>query len=219
MTEQLLAPTFLFRFSLACLRRDVIWNGKQGIELDDACRLPNFGAQLEGKPNFADLRAAWNEAGLYFTLRVSGKRQTPWCRHDRVEDSDGLQLWIDTRDTHNIHRASRFCHRFVFLPAGRGRDSDQPVAGQLLINRARDNPKPAPSSSLMVRGEKRIDGYVLMGHIASAALTGYDPGEHPRLGFSYAVIDRERGWQTFSTGPEFPFQEDPSLWDTLELVR
>jgi hypothetical protein len=26
------------------------------------------------------------------------------------------------------------------------------------------------------------------------------------------------GWQTFSVGNEFPFQEDPSVWGTLELV-
>jgi hypothetical protein len=33
------------------------------------------------------------------------------------------------------------------------------------------------------------------------------------------VIDRELGWQTFNVGPEFPFQDDPSLWGTLELVK
>jgi hypothetical protein len=43
--------------------------------------------------------------------------------------------------------------------------------------------------------------------------------EHPRLGFCYAVMDRELGWQTFTVGPEFPFAEDPSLWGTLELEK
>jgi hypothetical protein len=38
------------------------------------------------------------------------------------------------------------------------------------------------------------------------------------LGFSYAVMDRELGWQTFTVASEFPFDEDPSLWGTLELV-
>jgi len=32
------------------------------------------------------------------------------------------------------------------------------------------------------------------------------------------VIDRELGWQTCTMGPEFPFDEDPSLWGSLELV-
>jgi hypothetical protein len=49
--------------------------------------------------------------------------------------------------------------------------------------------------------------------------TGFDTEEHSRLGFSYAIVDRELGWQTFSVGPEFPIQEDPSLWGTLELTR
>ena len=49
-------------------------------------------------------------------------------------------------------------------------------------------------------------------------MTGFDPEDHPRLGFSYAVTDREMGWQTFSVGPELPFISDPSLWGTLELL-
>jgi hypothetical protein len=50
-------------------------------------------------------------------------------------------------------------------------------------------------------------------------LTGFDPVENPRIGFTYAVIDRELGDQTFNCAAEFPYQEDPSLWATLELVR
>ena len=50
-------------------------------------------------------------------------------------------------------------------------------------------------------------------------LTGFDPEEHPRLGFTYAVIDRELGEQTFGVGRPMPYQEDPGLWATLELVR
>jgi hypothetical protein len=33
------------------------------------------------------------------------------------------------------------------------------------------------------------------------------------------VIDRERGLQTFSTGPEFPYEEDPSCWAELRLIE
>ena len=60
---------------------------------------------------------------------------------------------------------------------------------------------------------------MLQAFIPAAAITGYDPAEHPKLGFSYAVVDRELGWQTLSLGPEFPFVEDPSLWCTLELTK
>lgn len=216
MTEQLISPTFLFRFAVPCHYRRRLW-GVNGIKLPPRFRLPTFG-QLENKPSFADLRMAWNGQGLAFQLEVTGKSQTPWCRDSRVEDSDGVQLWIDTRDTHNIHRASRYCHRFAFLPLGHGSGGSSPVTRPLAINRAKDQPRPSSIGALRVRSEQRARGYLLTGFIPRAALDGYDPEEYPRLGFTYAVIDRELGWQTFSVGSSFPFMEDPSLWGTLELV-
>lgn len=217
MPDTLLAPTFLFRFSVPCRYQKKLWSAS-GVQLGEAHRLPALG-ELEERPQAADVRAAWSEAGLAFTVRVSGKKQLPWCRASRLDESDGLQIWLDTRDTHNIHRAGRFCHRFVFLPSGGGARLDQPVAELAIINRARELPKPVSPGTLAVRSEKRIDGYVLEAHVPAAALTGFDPSEHPRLGFTYALIDRELGMQTFSVGPEFPFQDDPSLWGTLELVK
>lgn len=166
---------------------------------------------------YADVRAAWNPSGLVFTVRVGGKRQLPWSRAQRPEDSDGLHLWIDTRDTHNIHRASRYCHRFAFLPLGEGPQFQRPAALWLPINRAKENPRPVPQGTLQVRSQLAADGYSLEAYVPAKALTGYDPAEYPRLGFFYAVMDRELGWQTFSSGPEFPFAEDPSVWGTLEL--
>ena len=59
----------------------------------------------------------------------------------------------------------------------------------------------------------------LEGFVPAPALTGYSPSDQPALGFTYAVIDRELGRQTFSVGPELPFVEDPSLWGTLDLKR
>ena len=217
MSQPLLASSFLFRFSVPCRRSDKIWSVK-GLKLDETYRIPSFG-ELDERPVFADLRIAWNIAGVSFSLRVTGKSQTPWCRASRIEDSDGLNLWIDTRDTHNIHRASRFCHQFVFLPFGGGRSQDEPVARLVTINRARENPKSVGDTVFRALSSRLGNGYEMQGHIPAEAMTGYDPAEHPRLGFCYAVIDRELGWQSFSLGPEFPFTEDPSLWGTLELME
>ena len=217
MSSGLLSSTFLFRFAVPCLYRRVAWT-ERGIQLEPRYRIPSFG-ELEGKKLFADVRAAWNRAGLSFTVRVRGKRQPIWCRDTRIEDSDGLHLWIDTRNIHNIHRAGRFCHRFAFLPSGRGTDSRSPVSRLLPINRARENPKLIDDKVLAVRSELKLDGYALEAHVSSDALTGFDPDQFGQLGFFYAVIDRELGWQTFSVGPEFPFVEDPSLWGTLQLER
>jgi hypothetical protein len=217
MTEQLLSPTFLFRFSAPCFHRALRWTGA-ALELDESHRLTHFGA-LDGARTFADVRAAWCDEALAFSVRVEGKRQAPWCRESRMADSDGLCVWIDTRDTHNIHRASRFCHRFMFLPSGGGRTLADPVADQLLVDRARENARPVRPGALCVRSEKRVDGYLLEAFIPADALTGYNPTDYPKLGFTYAVFDRELGIQTFAVGTEFPFEADPSLWGTLELVK
>ena len=131
MTEPIVSPAFLFRFSVPCQYRRRVW-GTNGIKLEPKYRVPSFG-ELEGKQLFADLRVAWNAQGLAFQLRVTGKSQSPWCRATRVEDSDGLQVWIDTRDTHTIHRASRYCHRFAFLPFGDGSGLKSPV-GQVVAD-------------------------------------------------------------------------------------
>jgi hypothetical protein len=104
------------------------------------------------------------------------------------------------------------------MPAGGGARLDQPVAEQVWINRARENARPVHPGTLRVSSEKRRDGYRLTAHIGAAALTGFDPTEHPRLGFTYCIADREIGLRTFNCGPEFPFREDPSLWATLELT-
>ena len=214
----LIPPTFLFQLSIDCKRCDVPWSAK-GFDLDEEFMVPSFRAELGDGPKFADVRMTWNESGMFFRVRTAGKKQSPWCRESRIEDSDGLSIWIDTRNTQNIHRASRFCHRFVFLPQGGGRLQDQPIAQLVEIHRAKEHPKPVSPDLFKVRSEKRIDGYVLHAMIPADAITGFHAEEHPRLGFCYAVTDRELGWQTYSLGPEFPFMSDPSLWGTIELVE
>lgn len=213
----LIPPRLLFRVSVPCLYKKPLWSAK-GTQLGEEHRLLGL-HELEGRPTLGDIRFAWSEEGIGFQLRVQGKRKPAWCHPNRMDGSDGLQIWIDTRDTHNIHRASRFCHRFAFLPAGGGRMKDQPVADQLLIDRARENPNPVRPDVFKIRSEKRVDGYLLEGLVPAEALTGFDPEEHPKLGFTYAIMDHERGEQTFTVGNELPYDADPSLWGTLELTR
>jgi hypothetical protein len=217
MTDALITPTMLFRFAAPCHYTQQRWSAS-GLKLAEKHRLPCF-AELSGSKTFADVRLGWNEAGIALNVIVKGKQQPPWCRDSRIDDSDGVQLWIDTRNTQNIHRAGRFCHRFAFLPIGSGRKLDDPVAVLLAINRAKESPREIEPGELKVRCQRLADGYQLEGFIPAAALTGYSPADQPALGFSYAVIDRELGWQGFSVGPELPVAEDPSLWGTLDLTR
>ncbi len=220
--ERLLASPFFFQFSLPCLRHEQAWTAK-GIQLDERYRLPSFAA-LDADPSsppqdWANLRMAWSADGLIFNLRVRDKQQPPWCRASRLEDSDGLAVWIDTRNTPGIHRANRFCHHFVFLPTGGGAKFTDPLAVQRAIDRAKENAPLAADGALKIHAEKRVDGYVLEAFIPAAALAGFDPDEHAELGFTFAVNDRELGQYTLTVGGEFPYQSDPSLWSTLELVE
>jgi hypothetical protein len=215
MPESLIPPRFLFRYSATCLQQKPLWSAS-GAKLGEKHALPEFG-QLDGETAIAQVRVGWSPEGLAVAIEVRGKRQPPWCRESRPDDSDGLRLWIDTRDTHNIHRATRFCHQFIFMPAGCGKGLDEPVAEQLLINRARENARPVRPGVLQVRRDKKPDGYRLEAFVPAAALTGFEPQDHPRLGFTYAVVDRELGEQSWCCPIELPYREDPSLWGTLEL--
>ena len=218
----LLAPRFLFRFAAPMRHHDPIWK-PSGVSLDASYCLPDLAALDAETPiaerQFADVRMAWHAQGLLVTVAVAGKSQPLWCRDSRLDDSDGLQLWIDTRATHNIHRASKYCHRFVFLPAGGGKQGSEPLADQLLINRARENARPVRPRELQMVSTVRKDGYHLAAFLPAVVLGGYDPEQHKRIGFTYAVYDRELGIQTFAAGVGFPYDEDPSCWATLELVN
>ena len=214
--DTLIPPRALFRFSVDVRRCEPVGSAS-GVELDESYRLPMFSALDEERP-LADVRMAWNAEGLVWQVTVEGKQQPVWCRESRLEDSDGLQVWIDTRATFNVHRASRFCHRFAFLPSGGGRQAREPVADQLLIHRARENARPVRPRELQVQSQVTDSGYRLAAFAPAVALGGFDPQQQPRLGFTYAVLDRERGLQTFSAGVGWPYEEDPSCWAEIVLV-
>jgi hypothetical protein len=219
--ERMADAVLLFRFAVPLRKRTSLWSAK-GADLPEECVIPCF-SQLDQKPGFAELRGGWSEAGLAFSLRVTRKKEAIWRNEKTPTAGDGLQLWIDTRDTHNIHRASRYCHRFAFMPLGGGSGGAkqllEPLAAQLAINRARESPKPVDRGVLQVISRKLEGGYQLDAYLPTAALTGFDPAEHPKLGFHYLLSDRELGEQTFAVSTAFPADDDPSLWGTLEMVK
>ncbi len=217
MSKQLVAPTFLFRYSIPCRFSKKGWT-RTGISLGEEYKIQTF-RELDGVPPFADFRMAWNTDGLYFNVAVAGKKQSLWGRPTRLDDSDGIHIWIDTRDTQSIHRATKFCHRFCFMPSTSetGKDA-KPHATMLRINRAKEESRSLNQGKLEIRSSIKKDGYKSDIFIPAESIFGYDVSQYKRLGFCFAVVDRELGWQTFSSGPEFPIQEDPSMWGSVELV-
>jgi hypothetical protein len=207
-----LPPTLLFQFAAPCryVEPDVVRKGGLGV----AYRIPCF-SELEGKPAFADIRLGWNPQEWVFQVDVQG---TPEA-FVPGQGNDQVQFFIDTRATHNVHRATRFCHLFVFHPFGRENRGSRPSVQTPAIQQARDVPKPPPQGSLGAEVTRREDGYRLLGSIRADALTGYEPAEHPRLGFNCAVANEVLGQQWFTVSSRHAYQSDPSLWGDLELVR
>ena len=184
--------------------------------LDEQYRLRDQNG-LDGRTVFADLRVGWNEAGLLFDLRVEGKQQAPLCDVDKPEGSDGLLLWIDTRNTPGVHRANRFCHLFCAQPTGAGKNRQSAFVVQQEIGRCREASPLANSSEMACESKLSKRGYSMTVWLGSKALNGFDPEQSPVLGFYYAVRDRELGTQTFGLGEEFPYRTDPTLWQSLEM--
>lgn len=217
--NQLLPHRFLFRYSLpAKYSAKLPLRGKALLKLSAAHALPDF-SDLDSATKFGDIRLAWNEQGIGIAVKVTGKSRPTVCRAAIPTETDGLQVWIDTRNTQNIHRASRFCHHFAFLPAGDGPKGDQPSASQLAIARAREDAPQTHINDVQVRSVIADDGYQLETWIPASALHGFDPESTRQLGFYYLLQDSELGQQYPSVGPDFPIAHDPSLWVTVELAR
>lgn len=188
------------------------------IELPESARLDPF-ADMDGAPNFADVRLGWNETGLGFSVVVKGKDNYPIGDVARPRQSDGITFWIDTRGDRTGHRATRTCHQFHFLAAGGGTDKSEPAFVQSKIHRALQDAPLASDSDVPFRFERLKGGYRIEGFLGASVLSGFDPEQYPRLGVFYSVKDFELGEQTPGADSDFPFAEDPSLWASLDLVK
>jgi hypothetical protein len=211
---------FLIRLAHPCLyaRGMPLHKGSTLLDLGEEHRIDNFAA-MDDQKNFADVRLAWNELGIGLHVEVRGKQQLAVGNSDRPRGSDGVTLWLDMRDARAGHRATRYCHQFHFLASGGGPEHDEPAFVQAKINRALEDAPFASKQSVLLKVGPKKSGYLLEAFLPAAALNGYDPEEHRRLGFFYSVRDDELGEQLLSVSPEFPFWEDPSLWSVLDLIR
>src|SRR5438094_1791755 len=167
---------FLFRVAYPCRHVKAMPRAKGDSLLDraDEPRIDNFAAMDEER-NFAEVALAWNEQGIGVQVEVKGKSEPPRGDASRPRSSDGVTLWLDTRDARTSHRASRYCHQFHFLPTGGGPDRDEPVFVQSKINRALHDAPLSPASAVPFRASRTKSGYVLEAFLPAAALNGYDP--------------------------------------------
>lgn len=185
--------------------------------LPDEAILPCLSTELAGMPKFAQVRLAVGTDAIFLQCDVQGKKHLPWCRDSRLEDSDGLHFWIDTRHTRDVQRATKYCSRFGFLPMGSGPKADLPYVGWAPIHRAKDNPPPPPWNLMTIRSRISDGRYRIVSAIQFDALHGLDRNDFPVVGFYFVVLDRELGWQSLSVAPDGSAMENPNLWAQLIL--
>jgi hypothetical protein len=213
----LIPPRFLIRLALPCPYVPMKAFGDKGFDLPAAAILDGR-ANLEGAFEFAQIRMGWNELGIGVQVAVAGKKMDPVGDRERPRSSDGLTLWLDTRGDRTAHRASRFCHQFHLLAAGGGDDRSEPTFVQSKINRALQDAPMATADQVGFRGVVSRGGYRLEAFFPGSVLNGFDPEQYATLGVYTAVRDQELGDQFLTVNQDFPFADDPSLWQALELV-
>jgi hypothetical protein len=193
-------------------------DGKHLLDLPKSAFLNPF-AELDERTTFAEVRLAWNEAGLGLTCDVLGKKRAPVGDAERPRGADGLSFWFDTRGDRTSHRATKTCHLFHLMPTGGGPDKDEPALRPAKINRAMQNAPLCNPGDVPFRSLKLRNGYRLEEFFPAKVLHGYDPEESPICGVYYSVRDAELGEQTLGVGPEFPFWDNPTLWDSIQLRK
>mgnify|MGYP005857113687 CR=1 FL=1 len=195
-------------------------NPPQPAPLGEAHRLPDVPGMVDPQ-RLSAAWVGWSPQGL--RLRVEG-RTAPVFNQDQPFRSSGFQVWIDTRDTRDIHRASRYCSRFLasLEPSG-GRRGAEAWTVQLQrkpIARALAEP-PNVALDQVTRHAELLNkglGWAIDLELPATVVHGFDPEVNRRLGFMLQVFHPLSHDDFWGVGKEFPIGEDPSLWATLELV-
>jgi hypothetical protein len=218
-TSLLLPPSFWFRLALQAPFVERIVSPSGTVELPESCALPPFG-KLEGEEtaSLSRVSVGWNETGIGLLVEFSGKPKSFVASRANVRDF--VDVCIDTRDTREIHRASRFCQRFTALIVREGRKSDLEVTlTPEAISRALADPPKADLSKAVRHAEIQNQGWRLGLFFPGSCLHGFAPETNRRLGLMVRVMDPQRGMEYLGVAqPGFAMLDDPSLWATLELI-
>ena len=187
------------------------------LKLSRMAALPVL-STLDGRQPFSTLSAGWNTNGLGVVITVRGRTQPLTGDRNRPEDSDCVELWIDTRPVGTVHRATGYCHRLACLPSDES-ENGAPSAVSLAIPQQREIRADMQTRHIQLRVHSHKSGYDMEVWIPDSQLYGYRQIDELRqLGFYSLVRDTELGEQPLTITDEFPFAGDPSLWVNLELT-
>ena len=187
------------------------------LKLTDSAQLPNV-SMMDGSPSFSTVHIGWNSKGLGIRVIVCGRTRPLAGEPNHPTDSDCVELWIDTRPTGNVHRATGYCHRLACFPCNLSADGE-PTVVPMSIPQQREVKSDIQIRHIQLRVHARKDGYEMEVWIPESQLYGYrEIDELRQLGFYCLVHDTELGEQPLTVTEEFPVAWDPSLWVQLELA-
>lgn len=176
--------------------------------------LPALG-ELAGGEQYATLRSAWNEHGLFLAVEV--EKQEPIVTNRQTPSAgDAIELFIDTRGARSGHRATQFCYHLVILPTGPGSGGQEPVIWPEPIRRSLQRSPEPHFDAIRIATGLGDDSYAVELAFEPDSLHGYEPAEGLRIGFAAVIHDIQRGRQYWGTAPDFPYERDPSTWSLLE---
>ena len=211
-------PSFLFQYQLSVPRVDGLPKKKgKSLQLPDTARVFVPSSLNEGTAGL-ELKLGWNPDGLAIEIAVRGKKEeTAGRRHD-LKNSDVVYVFLDTRHTANVHRATEFCTALLILPSDEAAD-DKPTVQFVEIAQQRVTRREPDAKRVMVNIQNQSDGYLLNLWIPAAQMPGFDQIEEIcHLGFYIVVEDTELGQLPLSIGDDFPVAHDPSTWLQLNLA-
>ncbi len=177
-------------------------------------------SSLSGGKQLAETCMSWSSSGLFFqsTFKASaGKMASAASLTSRAAL---LTLYIDTRWSPGVHRATSFCHRFDFilnrptkaLPVARGHGELNP------IQRARSAPAAIHPRDISVAAFLHSESFEIKAFLKGATLTGYSPEEFQEIGVFYTINDAVFGNQIMARTLQSPYFEDPSVWCRCKLL-
>lgn len=211
-------PSFLFHYQLPVLRIDGLPKKGRSLQLSDAARIFVPSALNQGVSGI-ELKLAWNPGGFAMELAVRGKKAEPTGRRHDLKHSDFVQVFLDTRHTANVHRATEFCTALVILPSDEGADG-KPTLQFVEIAQQRGTRRQQDAKRVMINVQSLSDGYQIELWMPADQLPGYgDIAEIGHLGFYLVVEDTELGQLPLSIGADFPVTHDPSTWLQLNLIQ
>ena len=171
---------------------------------------------INEQPQFATLQLGWNAEGFGGAVTVAGKSSPPQGDLSKLDRSDSITIWLDTRASGIVHRATEYCHSFGLVPATE--DNAEPEAVVVSIAQQRASRVDSNVRLFQLRTHTTADGYCLEFWIPGSQLHGFrEISEFGRLGFHCVINDRELGEQSFGLADDFPTSYDPSTWTQLEL--